>query len=188
MSWTEEEIQYLHDNYSSTPAEYLAKEFSKSESAVKKKAYREGLSANDRKWKSERAVRDGETIIPVNSYMAGYVCGLVDGEGSFNFSKQTNNDENLRFRFTVSMDDDKELLEEVQEFFGGCGKIYVHDSEERERINYSFTVTSVEEILLNVIPVFENYNLKGRKVDQYREWKDKFLEYWSVSEKYEYYN
>ena len=91
-----------------------------------------------------------------------YVIGLVDGEGSFNVrvNHKNRNHKNRRaqveLRFSLKLrNQDKEMLEELQKFFG-CGKVYIQrDKRENHSLCYRFEVQNKKEIIEKIIPFFE---------------------------------
>ena len=98
-----------------------------------------------------------------------YVLGLVDGEGSFNVRV---NDKKRRARVELKFSlklrhQDKEVLDELQKFFG-CGKIYIQrDKRANHSLCYRFEVQNKREIVEKIIPFFEHNSpkLPSRKRD-----------------------
>ncbi len=99
-----------------------------------------------------------------------YVLGLVDGEGSFNVRINTLNRKRAKIELKFSLKlrhQDKEILDELQRFFG-CGKVYIQrDKRENHSLCYRFEVQNKKEILEKVVPFFsENLpKLPSRKRD-----------------------
>ena len=99
-----------------------------------------------------------------------YILGLVDGEGSFNV--RVNPDKNRRakveLKFSLKLrHQDKDILDELQKFFG-CGKVYIQrDKRENHSLCYRFEVQNKKEIIEKIIPFFtENPPLiPSRKTD-----------------------
>lgn len=93
-----------------------------------------------------------------------YVTGFVDGEGSFSIlvlKRETyKTGWNIIPVFTINLNSrDTALLEKIQSFFGGIGKITI-----REKDNSAyFTVKSVKDIINVIIPHFEKYALLTEK-------------------------
>ena len=98
-----------------------------------------------------------------------YVLGLVDGEGSFNVRvNQTGRRAKVELTFSLKLShQDKEILSELQKFFG-CGKVYIQrDKRENHSLCYRFEVQNKEEIIEKIIPFFEKNSPKipSRKRD-----------------------
>ena len=98
-----------------------------------------------------------------------YVLGLVDGEGSFNVridDKRRRAKIDIRFSLKLRHQD-KEILHELQEFFG-CGKIYIQrDKRENHSLCYRYEVHNKKEIMEKIIPFFEQNSpkIQSRKRD-----------------------
>ena len=98
-----------------------------------------------------------------------YVLGLVDGEGSFNVRV---NRQRIRakveLKFSLKLrHQDKEVLDELQKFFG-CGKVYIQrDKRANHSLCYRFEVQNKKEIFEKIIPFFEQNcpKLPSRKRD-----------------------
>ena len=98
-----------------------------------------------------------------------YVLGLVDGEGSFNVRV---NDRKRRakveLKFSLKLrHQDKEVLDELQKFFG-CGKVYIQrDRRVNHSLYYRFEIQNKKEIIDKIIPFFEQNHpkLPSRKRD-----------------------
>ena len=98
-----------------------------------------------------------------------YVLGLVDGEGSFNVRVNENNRRaRVELKFSLKLRyQDKEILHELQKFFG-CGKVYIQrDKRPRHSLCYRFEVQNKKEIIEKIIPFFEKNSPKllSRKRD-----------------------
>ena|SRR3989344_5472082 len=98
-----------------------------------------------------------------------YVLGLVDGEGSFNVrinDKKRRAKVELKFSLKLRHQD-KEVLDELQRFFG-CGKVYIQrDKRENHSLCYRFEVQNKKEIFEKIIPFFEQNSpkIQSRKRD-----------------------
>lgn len=97
-----------------------------------------------------------------------YIVGLVDGEGSFTVyvrdpSRKKNVKRRVRVepRFYVNLvEDDKEILEELKDFFG-CGSIYFQgDKRENHRDCYRYEVFNRGELREVIIPFFKKHSPK----------------------------
>ena len=101
---------------------------------------------------------------------SNYVIGLVDGEGSFyvrlNSDIRRRNKVELKFSLKLRYQD-KEILEQLQQFFG-CGKIYFQkDNRPHHTDCYRFEVNNKKDIIEKIIPFFENNSpkIQSRKRD-----------------------
>ncbi len=100
---------------------------------------------------------------------ADYIIGLVDGEGSFSV-RIPNNKRRAKIELTFSLKlrhQDKEILQELQDFFG-CGNIYIQrDKRKNHSLCYRFEVHNKKEIIEKIIPFFEENSpkIQSRKRD-----------------------
>ena len=98
-----------------------------------------------------------------------YIIGLVDGEGSFSV-RIPNNKRRAKVELTFSLKlrhHDREILEELKQFFG-CGNIYIQrDKRENHSLCYRFEVHNKKEIIERIIPFFEKNSpkIESRKKD-----------------------
>ena len=98
-----------------------------------------------------------------------YIIGLVDGEGSFSV-RIPNAKRRARVELTFSLKlrhHDKEILHELQKFFG-CGNVYIQrDKREHHSLCYRFEVHNKKEIIEKIIPFFEKNTprIPSRKTD-----------------------
>jgi LAGLIDADG endonuclease len=93
-----------------------------------------------------------------------YVTGFVDGEGSFSILSlkraQYKTGWNLIPVFTINLHSrDTALLEKIQSFFGGIGKITIFEKDN----SVYFSVKSVKDLINVIIPHFEKYPLLTQK-------------------------
>ena len=98
-----------------------------------------------------------------------YVLGLVDGEGCFNVRvNRQRRRARVELKFSLKLrHQDKEVLDELQKFFG-CGKVYIqNDKRVNHSLCYRFEVQNKKEIIEKVIPFFEQNcpKLPSRKRD-----------------------
>ena len=98
-----------------------------------------------------------------------YVLGLVDGEGSFNARvNRQRRRARVELKFSLKLrHQDKEVLDELQKFFG-CGKVYIQrDKRVNHSLCYRFEVQNKKEIVEKMIPFFEQNcpRLPSRKRD-----------------------
>ena len=90
-----------------------------------------------------------------------FVRGLVDGDGSFNFSfKSTRLREVPNFTVTMGKGDEP-VLHDLVKFFG-CGKVYSLPSQSSR-----FQVENVNDLLKKVYPFFETNSLITTKQEHF---------------------
>lgn len=99
-----------------------------------------------------------------------YICGLVDGEGSFNVSLQKDLTHKNGFRlkpvFSIGLHrENKLLLQHIQEVFQ-CGIL------RRVRSMIVYEVTNLCSFLDKVIPFFEKYELRAKKKSDFELFKE----------------
>ena len=104
-----------------------------------------------------------------------YITGFVDGEGCFTFSRSG---AHISLYFAIKLNDkDKPLLEKIQQYFGGVGKIYNVKPQLPSRYSGHtksqsyYRVTKLYE-LKSILSHFEKYPLNGRKYYFYQVWRD----------------
>ena len=99
-----------------------------------------------------------------------YVVGLVDGEGSFTVyvkdpdsTKQVKRRTKVEPRFYLKLiEKDKEILDELQKFFG-CGNVYFQkDARANHQNCYRFEVANRRDLETKIIPFFKRNSLKLR--------------------------
>jgi hypothetical protein len=98
-----------------------------------------------------------------------YIIGLVDGEGSFSVRiPDAKRRAKVELTFSLKLrHQDKEILEELQKFFG-CGSIYIQrDKRKNHSLCYRFEVHNKKEIMNKIIPFFEKNSpkIQSRKRD-----------------------
>jgi len=96
-----------------------------------------------------------------SSSFCNYICGLVDGEGSFNISIQSDITHRNRYRlrpaFSIGLHKaDKDILHEIVLFFG-CGKLRTTC----DIIKYE--VSDFGSLAKIIIPFFTTYQLRTKK-------------------------
>lgn len=116
--------------------------------------------------------------ILIDKELCSYICGFVDGEGSFSMSK---NGDYKQFRFSIESDyRDKNLYDEIFNIFKS-GQI-----TERRRISGTnqisfhsiiYTIGDKETLLNKVIPFFDTFELRGFKRIKYQRWREEYLKY-----------
>ena len=98
-----------------------------------------------------------------------YVLGLVDGEGCFNVRiNRQRRRARVELKFSLKLrHQDKEMLDELQIFFG-CGKVYIqNDKRANHSLCYRFEVQNKKEIIEKIVPFFEQNTprIQSRKRD-----------------------
>lgn len=108
--------------------------------------------------------------VPVETFSRGtvdphYVTGFVEGAGSFTYSRSGRQ---LAVYFSVRLpESDRPLLDELQQFFSGAGKIYtVGDAGSAfYRVSHRLELTAVVEH-------FDAYPLRSHKAAAYEIWRE----------------
>jgi hypothetical protein len=104
-----------------------------------------------------------------------YVTGFVEGAGSFTYNRSGNQ---LTLVFAVRLaQTNRPLLEQLQRFFGGIGKIYstpVAREGERARPprNVCYYRVNRTRELLRIVEQFDAYPLRGDKRKAFRLWRE----------------
>mgnify|MGYP002622475808 FL=1 len=109
-----------------------------------------------------------------------YVTGLVDGDGSFTYSRSSRGASPLTLYFAIKLTKkDDDLLEKVRAYFNGVGKIYPvrarsprYNSGFTKRASY-FRVSKTEE-LAGVVEHFDRYRPQGRRREVYGVWREMY--------------
>lgn len=98
---------------------------------------------------------------------ADYIVGFTDGEGCFYIQIRTDHRIVLRY-FITQRFDNREILEEIQKFFG-VGYVHLKAQEwgkeyrRTRRPTYVFEVTKQDHIQNVIVPFFRRYPLQGIK-------------------------
>lgn len=101
-------------------------------------------------------------VIPHPEWMAGF----VSGEGSFSVYT-TSDDKYVSLSFRVSQHNkDKQLLKSFVDFFG-CGGFNYHNKGNKAVI---FVTRKFEDINAKIIPLFNEYKIKGVKYKDFKDW------------------
>jgi hypothetical protein len=108
-----------------------------------------------------------------------YVTGFSEGEAAFTFSRS-----GIAFALYFSITqrlDSKEILERVQKYFKGIGKIYSRkerlptNSSGHTKQNAYFRVCKQAE-LLQIVEHFDKFPLQSKKHEAYLVWRDMVFE------------
>lgn len=108
-----------------------------------------------------------------------FITGFSDGEAAFTFSS-TCKAFTLYFSITQRADN-KEILENIQKYFGGIGKIYLR-KETLPTYNSGHTKAAAyyrvckQKELMRVIEHFDRYPLQSKKQDVYQVWREMAIE------------
>ncbi|MDO8505318.1 MAG: LAGLIDADG family homing endonuclease [bacterium] len=109
----------------------------------------------------------------INPY---YVTGLIDGEGSFTYTKMGGN---VYPYFAIKLNiSDLPLLEKIKEFFNS-GTIYQTPAQTYTMNDRSYTSGAMSFLkifrmdeLMNLVWHFLDYPLEGKKVEAFKVWKE----------------
>jgi hypothetical protein len=106
------------------------------------------------------------------------VTGFVDGEGSFTYSRSSNQ---IALYFAVKLtNSERPLLEDIQAFLGGIGTIYTAaaraptDRAGATKTAAYYRVTRRDE-LMTVVDHFDHYPLRSSKRNIYELWRTMVL-------------
>lgn len=103
-----------------------------------------------------------------------YITGITEGEGSFTFSR---NERNLNLYFALRLTWDRTVVQDIQDYFGGIGRIYHVAPQLPQSIGGPlskgsdyFRVTRLEE-LVRISDHFDKFPLRGTKSISYQIWR-----------------
>ena len=105
-----------------------------------------------------------------------YVTGFADGEAAFTYSRTGGS---LALYFSINQrEDNKELIEKIQVFFGYIGKIY-HKKGSLPTVNSGHTkaaayyrITRISELQV-IVQHFDKYPLQSqKKLEAYKVWRE----------------
>jgi hypothetical protein len=189
VHWSDEQIGALKSLYEDHSNEYLS-EFvfngslypDRTKNAIKHKARRVGLEKDD-SFRVESIVGGVDDPDFGDQSFNDFICGFVAGEGSFSTNKSKDRN---RYVFSISLADvDAEILHKIEDYLG-VGNVYEYDSrEEHWEDTAQYQVQCADEIYNVIIPFFEENNLRDtHKQEQYIEWRDGFLEYFDLTERF----
>jgi hypothetical protein len=105
-----------------------------------------------------------------------YLTGFVEGEGAFTFSR---NGKQLALYFAIKLTaQDSLLLEDIQSFFGGIGRIYSVVARAAPTPGSGHTKAARlyrvcrRDELPRIIEHFDRYPLRGTKAGSYAIWRE----------------
>lgn len=123
------------------------------------------------------------SVYPVDSItldrktLGYWITGFTDGEGSFYYSPpQKTGQRQLKFKINLR-EDDLAVLELIQAYWGGIGRIYGEPSRDRasgykSRPIKDFEVYDCQELLV-VVKHFEEFPLLSKKAESFQDWKQR---------------
>jgi hypothetical protein len=164
--WTENEIQYLKNNYPTSSFEKMVDELNRSRCSIRKKAERTGVTRHD-DIKLIKSIRNApEPNFPDKSFN-NYIVGLVDGEGCFTTKGQNN------YQFCIEMvSDDEQILKDLKNYLG-VG--YISNQKCRKECwkpTTKYSVSNFGELVKVIVPFFKNNNPRSKsKYKQFKEWE-----------------
>lgn len=183
--YTNEEEKYIRQNYNKIPTSEISEEIDRSVGAIQMKASRLGVTKSDFEINNMNPKQiTTEQIEPYSEYidkktfedsdLCWFISGIVTAEGSF--SKYSENS-NLRAQFEIGMSDrDEEVIAKISEFFDREERVYENPERESHNPTMRFVIGSIQDIIEEIIPFFEKYPLRGKKYNQYVEWRDVILD------------
>lgn len=105
-----------------------------------------------------------------NNLSPYWVSGFCDGESSFIVSVRQTSRKSWQVQavFQIGLHvKDLPVLEKIQSFFKGAGKIHVYTS----RKTATYSVTKLKDLVNVIIPHFQQYNLVSAKVIDFQLWE-----------------
>lgn len=183
--YTEREVEYLKKNYGEKPVSDIASHLDRSEDAVQMKASRLDLT-EDMGYNGDRNYigLDFSNIDDYTDYvnrqecgdedLCWFISGIVTAEGSFTTYESDNQ---FRAGFNIGMADrDETTLRNIASFFNRSGRISRKEEREAHHADtIHFRINSIKDIVELIIPFFEQYPPRGKKRNQYIEWRDEIL-------------
>jgi hypothetical protein len=108
-----------------------------------------------------------------------YVCGFVDGEGSFNINIGKHNTTKCRYEVRMAFEielraDNREILERIRTTLE-CGGLYFLDYKRYGwNPHYKYRVQKQSDIDRKIIPFFKKYPLQGCKAKSFEIFAEAF--------------
>jgi len=100
-----------------------------------------------------------------------YITGFCDGEAAFTYSRAGGT---FNLYFSIKQREDRrQIVEEIQAYFGYIGKIYFHPAAVRSA-GVHYRVTKTRE-LKRIIEHFDKYPLHSQKLGIYQVWRQMAL-------------
>jgi hypothetical protein len=104
-----------------------------------------------------------------------FVTGFSDGEAAFTFSRS--GDVFALYFSICQREDNREIVEKIQSYFNGIGKIYVR-KEQLPKKNSGYTKPNAyyrvckQEELMRIIEHFDKFPLQSKKIEVYNVWRE----------------
>lgn len=123
--------------------------------------------------------KEREELLNINSILSSktakeWMAGFATGESNFFIAVQkskTNSGVYVSLRFSIAQDiRDLSSLESFIDFFG-CGYVAIY----KNRSVCEFIVTKIDNIIKDIIPFFEKYNIRGSKYSNFLDFKEAAL-------------
>lgn len=189
--YTDQEIEYLKSNYNEESVSDIASHLDRSEDAVQMKASRLGLT-EDRGHNGDRSymslnfsnISNYREYVEKQEYgneeLCWFISGLVTAEGCFT---EYETDGRFRAEFKIGMADrDENTLKNIASFFNRSGCISRREEQKDHHADtIHFRINSIKDIIELIIPFFEQYPPRGKKYNQYVEWREEILEKYNFS-------
>ena len=101
-----------------------------------------------------------------------FICGFVDGEGSFHIAIYQDPSMKLGWKpipeFHVSQRiTSRSVLDRLVEYFG-CGYVKANHKKNPKDVTYVYVVRDRQDLLMKIIPFFERYHLQTEKNEDFR--------------------
>jgi hypothetical protein len=123
--------------------------------------------------KDEASSKNRESLNP------WFVTGFSDGEAAFTFSRSG---EGFSLYFSIRQrEDNRVILEKIQSYFGGIGKIYFGKEQMPTRNSGHSKPTAYFRVckqndLLRIIEHFDKFPLRSKKQEVYNFWREMAIE------------
>lgn len=181
-AWSDSDKQELRERYPTVPNKVIADEMNRTEPSIASKARVLGLSKNRRASRMYETRQEDADYPRNDDAFANYVCGFVDGEGSF--VKRVNGDEHS-FTFCVEVvEDDDEIIQEIKDFLGVGTVYYTEATVDGWQDHVQYQVNDADALARTIIPFFKHYGLRAElKKKQFNEFDEEFHDYFNLEPK-----
>lgn len=120
----------------------------------------------------ENALGAGNQQGRLGQDLAHYICGFVDGEGSFHVAVQKNPTTTYKWQlipeFHVSQHQrNVSVLNLIQSSFG-CGYVKPNHHNSERDVTWVFVVRSRTDLINKIIPFFEKFPLRTSKQEEFK--------------------
>ena len=193
--YTDEEIEFLKENYSNTKNEELAESMDRSENSIGIKASRMNLEKSEAFIRKTNSTNTQATLElefdDYRRYIGDYcvsknghfIAGLTVAEGSFHYTNVETLDE-PRFAFSLGMSSkDEDLIQFLCCFFdSGNDEPYKFETNPKNwQDKREFKVGSEKDLLEEIIPVMDKtLDRNCLKWKKYVKWRDKLLQKYGI--------